>query len=207
MKTLFPALRLLWATYGVGARAHEEQVETPMTPMGRVGLLLLVILIIGLLIFTEFPLGNSRLYRAIADRDEARAIELIKAGADPNSTLGTYAPEFVERDAVQGVPLHFALAQRLPQVAVALIEGGADPNSRNRDGATALLVAVNREYTEVVRALLAKGADPNAARSSDGETPLHNGPNGPGGHYPGFGKIPKSLKPEIREMLVKAGAK
>ena len=162
---------------------------------------------IGLVVFFFVPLGNSRLYKAIDDGDEARAIQLIKDGVNPNSTLGTYVPEFVERDSVQGNPLHFALAQGLPKVAVALLEAGADPNSRNRTGQTALIVAVNRDYTEVVRALLAKGADPNAASSSDGETPLHNGPNGPGGHYPGFGKVPKSLRPEIREMLLKAGAK
>jgi hypothetical protein len=162
---------------------------------------------ISLVVFLFVPLGNARLYKAIDDGDEAQAIQLIKDGVNPNSTLGTYAPQFVDREAVQGHPLHFALAQGLPKVAVALLEAGADPNSRNHTGQTALIVAVHKDYTEVVRALLANGADPNAASSSDGETPLHNGPNGPGGHYPGFGKVPKSLQPEIREMLIKAGAK
>ena len=176
----------------------------PLTPILRsLGLLFLI----GVAVLLFVPLGNSQLYKAIDDGDETRAIQLIKEGADPNSTLGTYAPEFVDRDFVQGVPLHFALAAARPKIAVALLEAGADPNSRNREGQTALVVAVNRDYTEVVRALLAKGADPNAPSSSDGETPLHNGPNGPGGHYPGFGKVPKSLKPEIRDMLIKAGAK
>jgi ankyrin repeat protein len=163
--------------------------------------------LLGLVGLFFVPLGNSRLYQAIDDGDEARAIQLIKDGANPNSTVGTYAPAFVDRDTVQGHPLHFALAQGLPNVAVALLDAGADPNSRNRTGQTALIVAVNRDYTDVVRALLAKGADPNAASRSDGETPLHNGPNGPGGHYPGFGKVPKALQPAIREMLIKAGAK
>jgi ankyrin repeat protein len=175
-----------------------------LTPILRIlGLLPLI----GIAVLLFIPLGNSQLYKAIEDGDEARAIQLIKEGADPNSTLGTYAVEFVEKDFVQGVPLHFALASARPKVAVTLIEAGADPNSRNREGQTALIVAVNRGYTEVVRALLAKGADPNAPSSSDGERPLQNGPNGPGGHYPGFGKVPKSLKPEIRDMLIKAGAK
>jgi Ankyrin repeats (many copies) len=176
----------------------------PLTPILRIlGLLFLI----GIAVLLFIPLGNSQLYKAIDDGDEARAIQLINEGADPNSTLGTYSVEFVERHFVQGVPLHFALASARPKVAVALIEAGADPNSRNREGQTALIVAVNRGYTEVVRALLAKGADPNVPSSSDGERPLQNGPNGPGGHYPGFGKVPKSLKPEIRDMLIKAGAK
>jgi len=153
------------------------------------------------------PLGNERLYQAIDEGDEVQAIQLIKAGVNPNSTLGTYAPQFVDREAVQGHPLHFALAHGLPNVAVALLEAGADPNSRNRTGQTALIVAANKGYTDVVRALLAHGADPNTASRSDGETPLHNGPNGPGGHYPGFGRVPKALQPAIREMLIKAGAK
>ncbi len=45
-----------------------------------------------------------------------------------------------------------------------------------------------------------------AASSSDGETPLRNGPKGPGGRYPLAGNAPKSLQPEIREMLINAGA-
>jgi len=129
---------------------------------------------IGFVVLWFVPLGNERLYQAIDEGDEAQAIHLIKAGVNPNSTLGTYAPQFVDREAVQGHPLHFALAHRLPHVAVALLEAGADPNAASR---------------------------------SDGETPLHYGPNGPGGHYPGFGRVPKSLQPEIREMLIKAGAK
>src|SRR4051794_12135234 len=109
-----------------------------------------VLLLIGLAVLLFVPLGNSQLYKAIDQGDEARAIELIKEGADPNSTLGTYAAEFVDNDFVQGVPLHFALASARPKIAVALIEAGADPNSRNGEGHTALIVAVNRGYTEVV---------------------------------------------------------
>ena len=201
-------LRYLFTTHRTIARSQAVEPEKPPSPLMRVLVLILVLMgLFAIVWFPFFPLGNSRLYKAIDDGDDARAIQLIKEGADPNSTSGTYAPEFVEREFVQGVPLHFALTCAQPKVAVALIEAGADPNRRNRQGQTALIVAVNKGYTEVVRALLAKGADPNAASISDGETPLHNGPNGPGGHYPGFGKVPKSLKPEIRDMLIKAGAK
>jgi len=165
------------------------------------------LLLLALAVLTCVPLGNSELYRAMWDGDEARALALITAGAKPNSRFGATHKIDTANRAVLLNPLHFALARALPKVAVALIEAGADPNSRDDEGKTALIVAANKGLTEVVRALLAKGADPNAASSSDGETPLHNGPNGPGGHYPGFGKVPKALQPEIRAMLIKAGAK
>ena len=164
------------------------------------------VLLLGGAVTTLFPFGNSELYRAIWDGDEAGALKLIQFGANPNSTWGATHRIETENRAVHLNPLHFALARAQPRVAVALIEAGADPNSRDDDGDTALIVATNKQWTEVVRALLAKGADPNAA-GRNGETPLHNAPNGPGDRYPGFGKVPKSLTPEIREMLVKAGAK
>jgi len=203
MRQLFKALKLLCATYLAIARSQPAKAEKPLSPLMRV---LGLIFLIGLVVFLFFPLGNSQLYKAIDDGDEARALQLIKAGANPNSTLGRYTLES-ESDAATLNPLHFALWHNQPRVAVALIEAGADPNSRDHLGRTALIVAANDGHTEVVRALLANGADPEGASTSDGETPLRNGPKGPGGWYPGFGKIPKDLKPEIREMLIKAGAK
>src|SRR5215510_3227938 len=155
MKTLWKTMRILWATFRGMALSQPAEAAKPLTPRRRI---LGVLFLIGLVVLLCVPVGNSRLYKALDERDEARALQLIQEGANPQSTLGTYAPAFVERDAVQGTPLHFALAQGLPQVAVALLQAGADPNSRNRTGQTALIVAVNRDYTEVVHALLAKGA-------------------------------------------------
>src|SRR5215470_16468571 len=57
---------------------------------------------IGFVVLWFVPLGNERLYQAIDEGDEAQAIQLIKAGVNPNSTLGTYAPQFVDKEAVQG---------------------------------------------------------------------------------------------------------
>jgi len=203
MKQLLKALRLLCTTYLTIARSQPAKAEKPLTPVKRVfGLIFLI----ALVVFLFFPLGNSQLYKAINTGDEARALQLIKAGANPNSTFGTYSIDS-ESPAARLNPLHAALWRGQPRVAVALIEAGADPNSRDHLGRTALIVAANDGHTEVVRALLAKGADPRAASTSDGETPLRNGPKGPGGWYPRFGNFPKSLKPEIRQILIKAGAK
>jgi ankyrin repeat protein len=203
MTMLFHACKLLWATHRDGARAQPAQGGKPLSPL----MILCALVVLGLAVLALLPLGNAELYRAMWDGNEVRALELITAGANPNSRFGATHKIETENRAVLLNPLHFALARALPKVAVALIEAGADPNSRDDEGKTALIVAANKDYTEVIRALLAKGADPNAASSSDGETQLHYGPHGPGGRYPGFGKIPKSLKPEIREILIKAGAK
>jgi len=199
---VFNLFQTRWSARRNRGRQHAADSGKATTPVTiGIGLLLL-----GLALAAVVPFGNSELYRAIWDGNEGRALELIKAGADPNSTWGATHSIETENRAVHLAPLHFALARSLPRVAVALIEAGADVNSRDDVGATALTVAASKGMTDVVHALLAKGADPNAA-SRDGETPLHNAPTGPGGHYPGFGKVPKSLKPEIRDMLVSAGAK
>ena len=201
MTMAFKAFEILWAGRGEDARWRSAHGKA-MTPL----MIVVGVLLLGLALADLFPFGNSELYRAIWEGDEARALELVHSGANPNSRWGATHRIETENRAVLLSPLLFAIARAQPRVAVALIEAGADPNSRDDDGATALIVAADKDWPEVVRALLAKGADPNAA-GRDGETPLHNAPNGPGGHYPGFGKVPKSLAPEIREMLVKAGAK
>ena len=167
--------------------------------------------LIGVIVFfifrSDILTGNSKLYEGIDEGDERRVLELLKAGTDPNSSRGAL---FLDR-AIDGIgtlsPLHFALWRGQPKIAIDLLEAGADPNSRDRLGSTALIVAANAGQTELVRVLLAKGADPRAASSSDGETTLRNGPKGPGGWYPLAGNSPKSLQPEIREMLIEAGAK
>jgi hypothetical protein len=200
MRTLFETLKLLGTTFLAIGRLQQSQVKKPLTPAIRVLAWVGLIAVVGFLVYP----GNSKLYEAMNDGDEARALELIKAGADPNSTYGRSS---IENQKAPASPLHFALSRGQPKIAVALIQAGADPNSRDHLGNTALIVAANAGYTEVVRALLAKGANPRAANTSDGETPLRDGPKGPGGRYPGLGYYPKSLKPEIKEMLVKSGAK
>jgi len=203
MKNASKALQLLRATYLAVARSEPAKAEKPLTPLTRVfGLLVLI----AVVLFMVFPFGNSQLYQAMNAGDETGALQLIKDGANPNSTFGSYRLDSENPSATLN-PLHFALWHGEPKVALALIEAGADPNSRDHEGRTALIVAANAGRAEVVRALLAKGADPNAASTSDGETPLRNGPKGLGGWYPRFGNFPKDLKPEIKEMLIKAGAK
>jgi ankyrin repeat protein len=182
-------------------------VEKPRAT-GQLITLIGLIGVIALVLFGRDVLtGNSKFYYAIAQGDEARVLELIKAGTDPNSSWGAFFVLHSSSGIGMVSPLHYALWRGEPKIAIDLVEAGADPNSRDRLGRTALIVAANAGHEELVRALLAKGADPRAASSSDGETPLRNGPKGPGGWYPTAGNALKPLKPEIRDILIKAGAK
>lgn len=47
-----------------------------------------------------------------------------------------------------------------------LLENGANPNIQNRNGRTALMVAIAWGYTDIVLLLLEKGADPNISANS-----------------------------------------
>jgi hypothetical protein len=52
-----------------------------------------------------------------------------------------------------------------------LTAGGADMNAQNKDGKSALMIAVGRRFTRAVKALLLHGADVNG-RDKDGWTAL-----------------------------------
>jgi ankyrin repeat protein len=53
----------------------------------------------------------------------------------------------------------------------AALAGNVDANALNADGQTALILAIQNNHVEVVRALLAHGANPNTPNSR-GITPL-----------------------------------
>lgn len=158
------------------------------------------------LVLPELFPGNSQLYQAIIDGDEAKARSLIEAGADPNSRAAGLSglgggPESTDR--YQFPPLLYAIWHNKPGIALLLVEAGADPNARKPEGDTALIAAANAGMTEVVSALLDKGADGQTANSYNSETPLHLGPAFDVLNTPS----PKDfLKPEIKALLEQAGA-
>lgn len=155
-----------------------------------------------------FP-GNAPLYDAIEARDQAEVQRLLAAGADPNSRAcraGTGRSD-CSLKRYDDPPLLLAIYLNQPSIIQLLLEAGADPNGRTQQGQPALIVAANEGRTETVRALLAAGADAQAVSTADGETPLHYGPNGPGGWYPEWGNGDKDLAPEIRAMPEQAGAR
>lgn len=155
-----------------------------------------------------FP-GNMKLYNAIDAGDTAEVQRLLEDGADPNSrSCGITGRSECTLQRYQSPPVLFAVYSNQPQIVFLLLEAGADPDARDRQGGqTALIEAANAGMIDIVRALIEEGVDVTAARTSDGETPLHYGPNGPGGLYPDWGNQPKELEPEIRAMLEQAGAR
>jgi hypothetical protein len=78
-----------------------------------------------------------------------------------------------------------------------LLAKGAEVNAQDKRGRTALIVASKDGYREVVQILLAYGADVNG-RDKKGNTALD------WASFSGYGVSPK---PDIQEMLMKAGAK
>jgi ankyrin repeat protein len=152
-----------------------------------------------------FP-GNSKLYDAIANGDEARARSLLEAGADPNSDasgLSGIGSGWESSEPYQNWPLLYAIWHNDPGIALLLVEAGADPNARNSEGDTALIAAADAGMTEVVRALIEKGADVRAANTWNGETPLNLGPA-----FNVLGESSrKELNPEIKVLLEQAGAR
>ena len=113
------------------------------------------------------PEQAEALLAATRQGDVARALALVEAGADPNTS-----PEAGDRD--QRPVLMLAALLPDPQLLRALIIKGADVN-RASGGLTPLLAATRDSWhgrPDAVMTLLANGASPLAA-DTDGNTALH----------------------------------
>lgn len=105
-----------------------------------------------------------QLFAAISLKDQAKAITLIRAGANPNAR---------QEEGVQLTVLHRAAEYGLIGVVEALIAKGAklDPQSHFFRG-TPLVVALANGHEDIARLLVASGANA-AIVDSAGYTPLH----------------------------------
>lgn len=108
--------------------------------------------------------------RAIDRGDEARVIEALSGGADPNSRFPFIEDsEHAEIRAERGVSmLHVAAHKGLTSIMDRLLGADAKPNVRDERGATPLHWATSR----CVNVLVQYGADLNA-RDDVGMAPLH----------------------------------
>ena len=119
---------------------------------------------------------------AVARGNREIVLELLAAGADTNngapllSAVGYNQRDMVklllergakvdqqEEDGILGTPLIFAAIEGNADIARDLLAAEANVNSRNSNGATALMEAVEEKHTALVPLLLQAGADVNAA--------------------------------------------
>jgi len=129
---------------------------------------------------------TTALYTAARSGDNARALELLNAGADPHAL-----PPGDARDQRSLL----ALAAVLPELDLlrALIAHGLNPNQTHA-GMSALIAATRDSWhgrADAVTILLANGADPQLA-DPEGNTPLHH--------------AARSTAPTVAALLCDAGA-
>lgn len=123
-------------------------------------------------IFHWIYVGDTALHLAAAGYRVEIAVDLIKAGADPNAASNHR----------RGAPLHYASdgcingpawdAKRQVKMIETLLEAGADINLQDKNGATPLHRAVRTRCAETVQHLLDAGCNP-LLRNNSGSTPFH----------------------------------
>lgn len=100
--------------------------------------------------------------KAVKERDLAKVTQLMGGSPTIVNTKDQSTGE---------AALHIVTRARDTGWMRYLLESGADPNTRDRDGVTPLLIAVDQRFTDGARLLLAGRADINLQNRS-GETPL-----------------------------------
>jgi ankyrin repeat protein len=160
------------------------------------------LLFLGLVLLPIFVHGNQDLYDAIEQGDLERVQGLLHQGADPQSTWRGFqllsGRDQDRRRHFDAPPLIRAIQLKQPQIAAALIEHGADLNARDTAGTPALMLAAQQRQTALVKLLLERGADVQAT-DRDGQTILRSNRGAEHG--------PPVLSSDIRELLLKAGAR
>jgi uncharacterized protein len=160
-----------------------------------------VLLFVGFSVLPVIVRGNQELYDALDQRDLNRVKLLLGQGADPNSTsrgLQFFNPRDPSRRRRFDVPpLIRAIQLDSPEIVVALLDQGADVNARDSAGTPALMLAAQKGQTALVKLILGRGADVHAT-DRDGNTVLRSNVS--------TGYKRPALLPEIRELLLKAGA-
>ncbi|CAN0011864.1 unnamed protein product [Laminaria digitata] len=108
--------------------------------------------------------GHTLMHWA-AKSGDVEMLQLLADSGCPTTDFST--------DAVGMAPLHWAATEgRLRASAWLLGPGGADPEGRDKQGCTALVIAAQYGFVELVIFLTSKGCDP-AAVDSVGDSALH----------------------------------
>lgn len=118
---------------------------------------------------------QTRLFRACHKGDIDKAMELVKAGADPNRMSDALDSEQDTQSSnkwsIACSPLQYACCQGHNHVVRALVDAGGDVNKANRKGYTALHYAVLMGKMETCKLLVELGAN-LCARDSFGDEPV-----------------------------------
>jgi ankyrin repeat protein len=161
-----------------------------------------ILLFLGLSALPLLVRGNQDLYDAIERHDLEGVRALLHQGADANSTsrgfqiLSARDPD--RRRRFDAPPLIRAIQLDQPEIAAALLDQGADVNARDAAGTPALMLAAQQGQAALVKRLLDLGADVHAT-DRHGNTVLRYDAD------PEHGR--PGLRPDIRELLLKAGAR
>jgi len=160
------------------------------------------LLFLGLSLLPIFVRGNQNLYDAIERGDLARVQALLRQGTDPQSTWRGFqllsGRDRDRRRQFDTPPLIRAIQLKQPEIAAALITHGADVNARDAAGTPALMLAAQQRQTALVKLLLERGADVQAT-DRDAQTILRSKADAEHGQ--------SALAPDIRDLLLKAGAR
>jgi len=124
---------------------------------------------------------NKDLARAVEQNNLAEITRLLDAGADANTTGGSFEWPILVNAAAKGNPSAVQL----------LLEKGADIQSRTNDGQTAIMLATSMGRTDAVKLLIDAGAEINCV-IPNGRPLLHEAAYNP--------------QNGILEMLIDAGA-
>ncbi|MDR1396204.1 MAG: ankyrin repeat domain-containing protein [Desulfarculales bacterium] len=116
---------------------------------------------------------DRALYQAVIQGQASMLQELVKAGAEVNSSIGTDTLFTSQTNGFQeSTLLHIAVAAGKIGTVKALLEVGADINKLNYYNEPPLYIAVMKDNLEMARKLLEAGADPQAGEKRN-NTPLY----------------------------------
>ncbi len=108
---------------------------------------------------------NEKLQTAVLNNQLSEVIELVKEGADINST-----------DEIDGTPLSLACSYGYYEIVKFLIDSGAEINKKDNSGNSSLILASLNGHFEIVKILFKNGADLNT-KGDYGVTALHHAAN------------------------------
>ncbi len=108
---------------------------------------------------TKSQQKDQQLLNEIKEGNIRKAVKLLNAGANPNSS-----------DITGWTPLHYAAYHNSSEAVILLLNHHANPNAAANNGWTPLHSAASHNYTTITNLLIQHNADPDATTTT-GQTP------------------------------------